>query len=141
MPKRLFDSSFLTSPSVARLSPACQDAMPRLILVADDFGTFDSNPRVLVGKAWPLRPDVTEDQVAGWLAEMECEGMLERWVEGGRTWGFLTGWFGPHGQRRRDEYHPTDNPKGSKRHAVPPSQRRGEVSVIPLPAAGRSVSR
>jgi hypothetical protein len=135
MPKRMLDDSLLTSPSVAACSPYAQDAFPRLILIADDFGCFDANPRVIVGKAWPLRPDVSEASVAGWLDEYEAAGMLQRWDEGGRTWGFLTGWFGPHGQRDRGEYDAASNPRGSRRKTPKPppidySRRvRGEVAA------------
>ena len=127
MPKRMLDSSLNTSPSLARLSPRAQDSFHRFVLVCDDFGCFDANPRVLIGHGWPLRPDVSEADLTAWMAEYEAEGMLERWEEGGRQWGYLTGWFGPHGQRRRAEYDPNgtvDQKKGSKRRATPPSERK-----------------
>ena len=135
MPKRMLDDSLLTSPSIAACSSRAQDAFPRVILICDDFGCFDANPRVLVGKAWPLRPDVAEADVTGWLDEYEAGGMLQRWDEGGRRWGFLTGWTGPHGQRERGEYDATKNPRGSKRKTPKPpplddSRRvRGEVAA------------
>lgn len=113
MPKRLLDSSLFTSPSLARLSPRAQDAFPRFILCADDFGCFDANPRALVGLAWPLRTDVTEADVEGWLGELVAAGMAQLWEEGGRRYCCLLGWTGPHGQRQREEYDRKKSPHGA----------------------------
>ncbi|WP_242344009.1 hypothetical protein [Anaeromyxobacter terrae] len=120
MPKRLLDDSFLSSPSIAAVSPRAQDAFPRFILLADDFGCFDANPRVLLGKGWPYREDVTADDVAAWLDEYELAGMALLWDEAGRRWCYLTGWHGVHGQKPRDEYHHEKAPRGSKRKTPRP---------------------
>jgi hypothetical protein len=126
MPKRLLDDSFLTSPSLARCSARAQDAFPRFILLADDFGCFEASPRVLVGKGWPYRDDVSERELWGWLEEYVEAGMAVLWTEKERRWCYLTGWDGPHGQRKRAEYDPaapvgTPGRHGSKRRTpVPP---------------------
>jgi hypothetical protein len=131
MPKRLIDDSLLTSPSIASVSTRAQDAFHRFILLADDFGCFDANPRVLVGKGWPLRDDVTERDVTTWLEEYERAGMAQCWEADGRRYCSLTGWFGKHGQKHRTEYDPASNPKGSKRRTPPPPGN--------LPAVSRSL--
>jgi hypothetical protein len=123
MPKRLLDDTLLTSPSLAKCSPRAQDAFPRFILLADDFGCFEASPRVLVGKGWPYRKDVKERDVWSWLEEYVGAGMAVLWTEKERRWCYLTGWNGPHGQRKRVEYDPTTvaGQKGSKRRTpVPP---------------------
>jgi hypothetical protein len=85
---------------------------------------------------------VDEATIAGWLAEYEAAGMVERWEESGRQWAYLSGWFGPHGQRRRPEYDPNGTPaqqKGSKRRATPPSERKGnQINSRGGTAAGSS---
>ncbi len=58
MPKRMLDDSLLNSPSIAVLSPRAQDAVPRFILLADDFGCFELHPRTLLAKGWPDREEV-----------------------------------------------------------------------------------
>jgi hypothetical protein len=125
MPKRLIDDSFLSSPSLAKCSPRAQDAFPRFILVADDFGCFEAIPRVLVAKAWPYRSDVSEADVKGWLEEYVAAGMAVLWTEAERRFCYLTGWNGPHGQRKRAEYDPmapkgTPGAHGSKRRTPAP---------------------
>lgn len=122
MPKRLLDSSLFGSPSLAQCSPRAQDAFPRFILLADDFGCFHANARVLLGRGWPLREDVTEDEIRAWMEEYIAAGMLRAWEDQGRVYAYLTGWDGEHGQKKRTEYHPDTNKHGSKRHApVPPA--------------------
>lgn len=122
MPKRILDSTLLSSPSLAKCSPRAQDAFPRFILLMDDFGCADANPRILLGAGWPLRNDVTERDVWGWLEEYVVAGMACLWTEKDRRWVHLTGWFGPHGQKHRVEYDPSTvaGRKGSKRKTPEP---------------------
>jgi hypothetical protein len=129
MPKRLIDDSLLNSPSMALLSPRAQDAFPRFILLADDFGCFEVHPRTLLARGWPDRMDVSEQELSGWLeeyAEKHQPGeppMALVWTERGRRYCFLTGWFGGHGQRKRVEYMANGTEaerKGSKRRTPAP---------------------
>lgn len=122
MPKRILDSSMLSSPSLAKCSPRAQDAWPRFLLLMDDFGCEDANPRRLLGAGWPLRDDVTERDVWSWLEEYVAAGMACLWTEKERRWVVLTGWFGAHGQRRRVEYDGSTvaGQRGSKRKTPPP---------------------
>lgn len=144
MPTRVLHGSLTSSPSLASCSPRAQDAFPRFILAADDFGCFDANPRVLLGRSWPLRSDVSEADISGWLDEYVTAGMAQLWEEGGRSYCFLTGWDGPHGQRHREEYDPKINRKGSKRHTPAPPTRALQISrELPasFPRGNSAVSR
>lgn len=161
MPKRMLDDSLLTSPSIARCSPRAQDAFPRFILLADDFGCFEVFPRVLLAKGWPHRTDVTEADVSNWLTEYAAAGMARVWAEGERQYCHLTGWDGPHGQRKRVEYDPTTElgRRGSKRRTprppaagfpvvsrpgstdFPPGNANGEIPNNSVPAREVQVSR
>lgn len=141
MPKRMLDDSFLSSPSLAKCSPRAQDAFPRFILLADDFGCFDAVPRILLAKGWPYRTDVTEAELAGWLEEYVAAGMAVMWTEAERRYCYLTGWNGPHGQRKRVEYDPnaakgTAGAHGSKRRTPPPPE---ELVVAVIAGARREV--
>lgn len=115
MPKRLLDDSFLTSPSMARCSPRAQDAFPRFLLMCDDFGCFEVIPRALLARGWVYRGDVSVDDVQSWLEEYLEARMAVVWSVNERTFCYLTGWDGPHGQRRRVEYDP-HAPKGTPAH-------------------------
>ncbi len=128
MPKRLIDDSLLDSPSLEVVSPRAQDAFPRFILLCDDFGCFEVNVAKLKGMGWSKRPDVSEENLAGWIDEYATRRapgeppLAMLWTERARRWCFLTGWFGPHGQRRRTEYDPATvaGQKGSKRRTPAP---------------------
>lgn len=128
MPKRLIDSSFLDSPSMEVLSAGAQDAFPRFILLADDFGCFEVNADRLRANGWSKRPEVDQDDVMGWLYEYGtrrapgCPPVAMFWAVAGRRYCYLTGWFGERGQRKRVEYDATTEAgrKGSKRRTPPP---------------------
>lgn len=125
MPKRLIDDSLLSSPSLAKCSPRAQDAFPRFILLADDFGCFEVEPRALVGRGWPKRTDVSEDDVRAFLDEYVAAGMACLYTAQERRCCYLTGWNGPHGQKKRAEYDPnapagTPGRHGSKRRLPAP---------------------
>jgi hypothetical protein len=123
MPKRLIDSSYLNSPSLDRCSARAQDAFPRFILLADDFGCFEADTRRLVALGWSSkRRDVSEADVWSWLEEYVAAGMACLWTEKERRWCYLTGWNGAHGQRKRVEYDPATvaGQKGSKRYTPHP---------------------
>lgn len=131
MPKRILDDSFLDSRSMEVLSPRAQDAFPRFILLADDFGCFEVNVVKLRAIGWSRRPDVSDEDVAAWITEYaerqavdpetgkKLAPVLMLWTHVGRRYAHLTGWSGPHGQKKRDEYGP-GKPHGSKRHTPAP---------------------
>lgn len=122
MPTRILREGYLTSPSVARCSPGAQDRLPRYWLAADDFGCFDADPRVLRGRLFVFRDEVTEAQIASDLIEYAREGMLETWTENERTWGFFRSW-GRHQRLRKEDgegrtVRKTPVPPGVKKHAT-----------------------
>jgi len=136
MPKRMLDSSFLDSPSMEALSPAAQDAFPRFILLADDFGCFEVNTDRLRVNGWSKRREVTEEMVAGWLFEYGtrrapgCPPVAIFWGVLGRRYCYLTGWNGGKGQRARTEYDAAtkEGRKGSKRRTpAPPPEMLASV--------------
>lgn len=125
MPTRLIHDTLLTSPSIRVCTPMAQDAFPRFLLLADDFGCFEAEPRLLVGRGWPYRSDVTEQHVRSWMVEYAMADMLRLWEQDGRWYGFLTGWW--NFQRFRKEYS-SENPKGSKRRTPAPPDHHGDVA-------------
>lgn len=48
----------------------------RLIMVADDYGRFHAEPRMLRAKCFPLKLDVRDTDITRWLAACEKAGML-----------------------------------------------------------------
>ncbi len=140
MPNRVLHESLLDSRSLEVLTPRAQDAFPRFILLADDFGCFELNARVLWAKGWSRRPDVAEEDVSAWVAEYaerqagdpetgkRLPPVLMLWTHAGRRYAYLTGWFGTHGQKKRVEYDP-NAPLGTP-------GRHGSKRKTPAPPAG-----
>ena len=133
MPTRLIHESLCTSESVARCSPRAQDAFPRMILYADNFGIFQINPAVMKGRLWPLRSDVAPNDIEEWLKEYERQRMLRLWEQDGKRYGYFVGW--PTFQRIRPEYKhthplpPDDHPPPPAADGGDPAQTRRSVSV------------
>jgi hypothetical protein len=148
MPNRVLHESLLDSRSLEVLSPRAQDAFPRFILLADDFGCFEVNARILWAKGWSRRPDVSEADVAGWIAEYaerqaqdpetgkRLPPVLMLWTNAGRRYAFLTGWFGTHGQKKRAEYDPQAPANTPGRHGSKRKTPRPPAEILAAVMAG-----
>lgn len=100
---RSIKPDFWTSGDVMSLS---RDA--RLLFIgiwnfADDFGRFKWSPETIRVQVFPGDKDITDDQVAAWMGQMERSGLLFRYVnppESSRvlqrtreeSFGCVTGW-------------------------------------------------
>lgn len=71
-------------------------AYPWLFLVADDWGRFEYQPRVIWGQVFGGREDVSIQDVKDWLHEYELVHLLVRYHIDGE----LAYWTGFHGQRK-----------------------------------------
>lgn len=68
MPNRVL-RDWTTSERMNQLSPMAEVFFTRLIMKADDYGSFHANPKLLKAALFPLR-NYTDKQVSTWL--MEC---------------------------------------------------------------------
>lgn len=70
MPNRILREGILTSERVNNLSMMGELFYRRLFSVADDFGRYTANTKLLRTLVWTFRvDDVTERQISGWLKE------------------------------------------------------------------------
>lgn len=92
MPNRILKESILDSPTLARLDDFIQDQFPRLLLLVDDWGCFNADPESVKGKAYPKRKKVTVRTVETIIEAFWNEGMLFRWMEGDRIYGYWVSW-------------------------------------------------
>ncbi len=92
MPNRILKESILDSPTLARLDDFIQDQFPRLLLLVDDWGCFNADPEAVKGRAYPKRKKVTVKTVETILEAFWNEGMLFRWMEGDRIYGYWVAW-------------------------------------------------
>lgn len=93
MPSRVIRESYCRSRSLTKCSPDTQDRFPRFWLYPDDWGCFEIDIDVMKGWLYPLRHDVTPNDIARHLKEFEQNGMLFTWIEDQKKYGFFVNWF------------------------------------------------
>lgn len=64
----------------------------RMLLVADDFGSLEACPRVLLAMAMTLRREVSEENLGQWLGELEGAGLIARYEAAGDHYAHIIGW-------------------------------------------------
>lgn len=133
MPDRIIRERWRTDHDMNRLSDRAERLFWRLQTVADDYGCFDADPRVLLCTCFPLKVGewMPDDMVAP-LAELASGGPNDEpsivlvYSAAGRAYGQLRAWA--EDQRARDS-----KPK----FPLPP----GFCRVLPLKAASRGKLR
>lgn len=92
MANRVLKDSIWTSPSLAQLPIYYQDQWPRWLLLADDWGCFNSDSEVIKGLAYPKRRE-TKHNITAIKKVFNETGMLFLWENGdGHTWGYFVNW-------------------------------------------------
>jgi len=93
MMNRLNATSCPCSLRLSKLSMLAEAWWNRMHLAADDWGVFQANPRILKGKLWPLRDDMTIDMIQSLLNEYTETGLVHQFVHKDEKYGFFLGWF------------------------------------------------
>ncbi len=91
MPNRTLKESIRESESIDQLSFAAECTWYRLITYADDYGLFKGNVRLINRALFPLR-DYSDEDVAGWLQELEAAGMIVFYTIDGKAYGSILNW-------------------------------------------------
>lgn len=76
MPNRLIKESITTSENVDALSPGAEVLFYRLIVKADDFGSYHGNEHIVKSTCFPLREKLKASQVKKWLEELQHAGLI-----------------------------------------------------------------
>lgn len=87
MPNRVIREGILTSEAINNLTPGAELFYRRLMNKADDFGRYDGRPAILLGELYALKlekGEVSIDDVKGWIAECEAEGVVTTYDSGGK---------------------------------------------------------
>lgn len=106
MPNRIIKESICTSDSMSELTWFEQVLFFRLIVLADDFGTFDGRPRIIRGRGFPL-VDVTEKQISDGLRTLATAGMVDLYTVGGKPYLQLKTWAEHQRVRNSQHKYPT----------------------------------
>ena len=94
MPNRILKESICTSEDIDRLSPGAEILFYRLMVRADDFGTYHANETIVKNTCFPLKPDSTISavKVTKWMDELEAAGLIARYVSDGRKYLWIRKW-------------------------------------------------
>ncbi len=100
MPNRIIRDSARFSETLDALSAEGERMFWRLTTVADDFGRFHADPRVMLANCFPLKVDTWKSEmVAKWLQELVDVDAVSIYEVSGKRYGFFKTWD-LHQQRR-----------------------------------------
>lgn len=83
---RIIKPEFWADAKVGRLSLGARLLYIGMWNFADDYGTISASPRRMLGDVFENDESITLDQVTGWLAEIESEGMIARYTAKEKDW-------------------------------------------------------
>jgi len=92
MPQRFLKPGIVASPKWEGCSWMAQSFYVRLITLVDDWGRYEALPMLLRSQAFPIREDVTTDQVKGLIGELERNGLAVFYQHEGKAFLQLTNW-------------------------------------------------
>ena len=93
MPKRVLDfDAIWASDKLASCAAWARAEYAWMYGLADCNGSFElTNPRVIFGRVYAIREDISLDHVIRVLEEFHAKGLLFRWEENGKRYGHWTG--------------------------------------------------
>jgi hypothetical protein len=92
MPNRIIRESILTSPTVDAMSADEERFFLRLMLLVDDFGRFDARPSVIRGRAFPLKRDVSDEDILAWLTRLVELEVISVYEAKGKRFVWFLNW-------------------------------------------------
>ncbi len=140
MPNRIIRESCRTSETLNGLSAEAERLFWRLTTVADDYGRFEADPRVLLAQCFPLKVGALKvESVGRWFHELVTCGLVTAYDNTGKLLGFFVTWDKHQRRRARHPKYPapsSDNicshvlpnvPEESRNRGVEESRNRGVV--------------
>ena len=92
MPRRVIDGEAIWgSDKLHDCPPWARREYPWLYPLADAFGCFELNLRIIAGKLRPNRPELTETKLEAIFTIFEENGLAFIWSEGGKSYVHWTG--------------------------------------------------
>jgi len=60
-----------------------------MLLLADDYGCFESTPAVIRGKCYPLQESIRKTDVEKWQLELRDKSIIRSWVDNGHEYSMF----------------------------------------------------
>lgn len=112
MPSRIIRESCRTSETLDRLSDGAERLFWRLTTVADDFGRFEADARIVRANSFPLRTDqIKLATVVKWMRELSDSGAIAFYEVKGKPYAYFVSW-GKHQRIRNSVSKFPDPPNG-----------------------------
>lgn len=93
MPSRIIRESCTTSPTLNALSDGAERMFWRLTTIADDFGRFDADPRVLLARCFPLKTNTLSlKEIEKYITEMVSVSLITLYEVNNRIYGYFNTW-------------------------------------------------
>lgn len=93
MPSRIIRDSICTSPTLDALSDGAERLFWRLVTIADDYGRFEADPRIILGKCFPMKIGTLKpEKVADWFQEMVKVDLARQYRVNDRLYGYFPTW-------------------------------------------------
>lgn len=120
-----------TSDAMDKLSAGAEVFFTRLIMKADDFGSYYANNRLLKSGLFPLKDGISEGTIKAWVDECVSVGLLFKYTVKGKEFLRIHN-FNQRLRNMRNAFpHPDDNSQqvAATRSELPPETKRNETEV------------
>jgi hypothetical protein len=139
MPSRFLRPTICNSTRFNACSFGAANLWLRILTLVDDFGRYDGRIQILHGHCFALRPDITQQDTAAFLAELQANRMVQVYTVDGREYVQLLEW----NERKRVQKSkwpdpPADIPQQPAADVSEPQQSAADASEaqqMPAPIA------
>lgn len=114
MPNRIIKESICTSDTIDQLSWLEEVFFYRLLVNCDDYGRFDARTSILKSRLFPLKPGITEKNVADLLNKLSTVGLIQRYVVDQRPYLQLVTWNQHQQIRAKKSKYPAHDANGNQ---------------------------
>lgn len=112
-----------TSEAVDNLTSGAEVFFTRLIMKADDYGSYHSNPKLIKAALFPLK-ETSIKEIEGWLKECIKAGLVFTYESGGRKYIRIDN-FGQRLRNMRNTFpQPDDNPLTTRGNSRPETETK-----------------
>ena len=92
MPQRFLRPGITNSDAWNAVGFAAQSMYIRILTLVDDYGRYDGRPAILHAHCFALRPDVTPQDSAGFVSELQAAGLIQIYQVDGKPFLQLSKW-------------------------------------------------
>ena len=133
MANRIIQESICSSDTINGLTPEAEITFYRLLVCVDDYARIDGRPAMLKAKLYPLRTKMSEEDVFGYMDELENAGLIWSYHVGDRMYYQVTTWEEHQRVRNKRSKCPAPLDSNSPRVAVKCQQDAAKCGLNPNP--------